>query len=59
MHRWLIGLAPFRELVSAGDARLLGPSRLARGFPTWFDMSMFGEDLRRGAARREELARAV
>jgi DNA-binding HxlR family transcriptional regulator len=56
MHRWLIGLTPFRELVSAGDARLLGPSRLARAFPTWFDMSMFAEDLRRGASRREEYA---
>jgi len=34
MHRWLIGLAPFRDLVANHHARFLGPSRLAKAFPT-------------------------
>jgi DNA-binding HxlR family transcriptional regulator len=54
MQRWLIGLAPFRELVSAGHARLLGPSRLARAFPTWFETSIFAESLHRGQDHRRE-----
>jgi DNA-binding HxlR family transcriptional regulator len=56
MHRWLIGLAPFRELVAVGHARLLGPSRLARAFPTWFDVSVFAEGLRRAELRRRDHA---
>lgn len=52
MQRWLVGLVPFRDLVAGGHARLLGPSRLARAFPTWFDTSMFAERLRRGQERR-------
>ena len=51
MHRWLVGRAAFRELVARGDARLLGPSRLARVFPTWFDTSNFSEGLRRAQLR--------
>jgi hypothetical protein len=45
--------------VAAGDARLLGPSRLARAFPGWFDMTMFAESLRRGEGRRADYAAAV
>jgi DNA-binding HxlR family transcriptional regulator len=56
MHRWLVGLVPFRELVANGDARLLGPSRLARAFPTWFNMGIFSEGLRRSDQRRKDLA---
>ncbi|HEY0869141.1 MAG TPA: helix-turn-helix domain-containing protein [Acidothermaceae bacterium] len=56
MHRWLVGRATFRDLVSKGHARLLGPSRLARAFPTWFDMTIFAEDLRRAASREEAVA---
>ena len=52
MHRWLLGLVPFDSLVSCGDVRLLGPGRLARGFPTWFDTSFFTEGLQRAEARR-------
>ncbi|MDX6245977.1 MAG: hypothetical protein QOE76_3700 [Frankiales bacterium] len=52
MHRWLAGLVPFRDLVAGGQARLIGPSRLARAFPTWFDMTLFAEGLRRGELRR-------
>jgi DNA-binding HxlR family transcriptional regulator len=52
MHRWLIGLVPFRDLVARGQARLLGPSRLARAFPTWFDTNFFADGLRRGEQRR-------
>ncbi len=58
MHRWLIGLAPFRELVAIGHARVLGPSRLARAFPTWFDVSVFAEGLRRAELRRTNRALA-
>jgi hypothetical protein len=56
MHRWLVGLVPFREMVAVGHARLLGPSRLARAFPTWFDVSFFAEGLRRGELRRTDRA---
>jgi len=52
MHRWLIGLVPFHDLVTEGHARLLGPSRLARSFPTWFDTTFFTDGLRRGDQRR-------
>jgi len=51
LYRWLAGIVPFRELVSAGDARLIGPSRLARAFPTWFRQSIFTEELRNAATR--------
>jgi len=57
MHRWLIGLVPFRDLVAKGHARLLGPSRLARSFPTWFDTTFFDEGLRRAEQRRTGSAR--
>ena len=52
MQRWLVGLVPFRDLIAHGHARLLGPSRLARAFPTWFDTSYFADSLRRGQRRR-------
>src|SRR3954468_7278537 len=39
--RWLVGILPFRELIADGPVRLLGPSRLARAFPTWFRPSPF------------------
>ena len=51
LYRWTAGITSFRELVSAGDVRLIGPSRLARAFPTWFRQSMFAEDMRRSASR--------
>jgi DNA-binding HxlR family transcriptional regulator len=52
MHRWLIGVVPFRDLLANGHARFLGPSRLARAFPTWFDTALFSDGLRRGEQRR-------
>jgi DNA-binding HxlR family transcriptional regulator len=52
MHRWLIGLVPFRDLLAHRHARFLGPSRLAKAFPTWFDTTLFTQDLRRGEQRR-------
>ncbi len=54
MQRWLIGLAPFRDLVAKGYVRLLGPSRLSRAFPNWFDTTFFAEGLRRADRRRAE-----
>jgi hypothetical protein len=53
MQRWMLGLVPFRDLVTNGCARMFGPSRLARAFPTWFDASYFAEDLHRARLRRE------
>jgi len=58
MHRWLIGLTPFGELVKQGHARVIGPSRLARAFPTWFDVSVFTPGLRRAKQRRGQEALA-
>jgi DNA-binding HxlR family transcriptional regulator len=52
MQRWLIGLVPFRDLVANGHARFLGPTRLAKAFPTWFDTTLFSHDLRRAEQRR-------
>jgi DNA-binding HxlR family transcriptional regulator len=52
MQRWLIGLVPFHDLVADGHARFLGPTRLARAFPTWFDTTQFSHDLRRAEERR-------
>jgi hypothetical protein len=51
MQRWLVGLVPFRDLIANGHARLLGPSRLARAFPTWFDTTYFAEGLHRAEQR--------
>ncbi len=56
MQRWLVGLVPFRDLIANGHARLLGPSRLARAFPTWFDTSYFAEGLRRAEQHRRRQA---
>jgi len=53
MQRWLVGLVPFRHLVAGGHARMFGPSRLARAFPTWFDTSYFADSLRRGQQLRK------
>lgn len=52
MHRWLLGLVPFRELVENRQARFAGPSRLAKAFPTWFDTTLFTRALRKGEQRR-------
>jgi DNA-binding HxlR family transcriptional regulator len=52
MHRWLIGLVPFSDLVANRHARFFGPSRLAHAFPTWFDTTLFTRSLRHGAQRR-------
>jgi DNA-binding HxlR family transcriptional regulator len=52
MHRWLLGRVPFRDLVSNGDARFLGPTRLAKAFPTWFDTATYSDAMRRGDRRR-------
>jgi len=51
MHRWLVGLVPFRDLVANGHARFLGPSRLAKAFPTWFDTTLFSRSLQRAEGR--------
>jgi DNA-binding HxlR family transcriptional regulator len=52
MYRWLMGMVSFRSLVAEGHARLIGPTRLARAFPTWFRPSAFAADLTRSAAKQ-------
>ncbi len=52
MQRWLVGLVPFDRLVAERSVRLLGPGRLARAFPTWFDTSFFQAGIDRGEQRR-------
>jgi DNA-binding HxlR family transcriptional regulator len=54
LHRWLIGLVSFRELVNDGRVRVVGPSRLARAFPGWFDVDFFAAGLRRAERRRRQ-----
>ena len=51
MYRWLMGIVPFRDLIGEGHVRLLGPSRLARAFPTWFRPSPFATQMRQSAQR--------
>jgi DNA-binding HxlR family transcriptional regulator len=53
MYKWLSGIVPFRDLIATGQARLIGPSRLARAFPTWFTSAPFGTELRQSARRLE------
>jgi DNA-binding HxlR family transcriptional regulator len=52
MHRWLVGLVPFRDLIANRHARFLGPSRLAKAFPTWFDTTLFTHSLQQGEQHR-------
>jgi DNA-binding HxlR family transcriptional regulator len=52
LQRWSVGRIDFRHLVLQGEVRVLGPSRLARSFPTWFDTSRWAESVRRGERRR-------
>jgi hypothetical protein len=56
MQRWLVGLVPFRQLTINDHARMVGPSRLTRAFPAWFDNSYFADSLRRGEQRRRREA---
>jgi DNA-binding HxlR family transcriptional regulator len=55
MYRWLMGIVPFRDLVAQGHARLLGPSRLVRAFPSWFVPSSFAADLKQSARNRDNV----
>jgi DNA-binding HxlR family transcriptional regulator len=59
MSRWLLGLVTFSELTRQGHVRQIGPSRLSRAFPSWFDNTYFVESLRRGKVRRQEAAISV
>jgi DNA-binding HxlR family transcriptional regulator len=51
MYKWIAGISPFRDLIGSGHVRLIGPSRLARAFPTWFTPHPLGEELRRSSRR--------
>ncbi|HKY14963.1 MAG TPA: helix-turn-helix domain-containing protein, partial [Microthrixaceae bacterium] len=50
MHRWLLGRAEFKDLQRSGDARLIGPTKLVRAFPTWFALSPFAADVAAAAS---------
>jgi hypothetical protein len=52
MQRWIAGRTAFPQMLARGDARLLGPSRLARAFPGWFDTSLWADGFRRADERR-------
>lgn len=45
LHRWLLGRRTIRELQRSGSVRLVGPSRLSRSFPSWFQVSPFAVTL--------------
>jgi DNA-binding HxlR family transcriptional regulator len=47
---WMFGRLTFSEILRNGDVRLVGPSRLARAFPTWFETSKFARSIGRRAA---------
>ncbi|HEX5018458.1 MAG TPA: helix-turn-helix domain-containing protein [Actinomycetes bacterium] len=51
MQQWLVGRMGFRDLTREGHARVIGPSRLARAFPSWFDTSTWTKSMARGKAR--------
>lgn len=56
LQRWLNGRADFRRLVADGQVRLVGPARLVRAFPGWFDVSRWVDDARRARQREARTA---
>jgi DNA-binding HxlR family transcriptional regulator len=52
MQQWLVGRLQFRDLVREGHARAIGPSRLVRAFPTWFDTQTWTHSMARGKRQR-------
>ena len=53
MQRWAGGARSLPRPGLNGHARILGPSRLARSFPSWFDTGYFAQGLRRADRRRQ------
>jgi DNA-binding HxlR family transcriptional regulator len=51
MQQWIVGRLGFRDLTRAGHARVIGPSRLARAFPTWFDTTTWTKSMTLGKKR--------
>ena len=56
--RWLHGRVRFPALVAAEEAHVLGPSRLVRAFPTWFETGLFADGLARRERREASVAPA-
>ena len=52
MQRWLVGHGAVPGSRRRRVRAHVGPGRLARAFPTWFDTSFFAAAIRRGDARR-------
>jgi DNA-binding HxlR family transcriptional regulator len=46
MHRWLLGWHSLADMRRAGSVRLIGPTRLARAFASWFIVTGFAKSLR-------------
>lgn len=53
MHRWVLDATSYRDLYKNGHIRFVGPSRLTRAFPTWFDTTRFMQMVGGGAASRK------
>ncbi len=51
MQQWIVGRLGFRDLTRQGYARVLGPSRLARAFPSWFETGTWTQSMARGKKR--------
>jgi DNA-binding HxlR family transcriptional regulator len=49
LHRWFLGRVTWTEARQSGGIEVLGPARLARDFPRWFQPSPFYSDVRRVA----------
>jgi hypothetical protein len=46
LHRWLLGWRSFRDLQQSGSVRFVGPTRLIRAFPSWFQTALFARSFR-------------
>ncbi|MFN0094783.1 MAG: winged helix-turn-helix transcriptional regulator [Dehalococcoidia bacterium] len=51
MHRWFLGGLSFRDMQKAGHIRFIGPSKLARAFPSWFRDGLFADTIRQFGAK--------
>ncbi|MFL6071504.1 MAG: winged helix-turn-helix transcriptional regulator [Actinomycetes bacterium] len=56
MQQWIVGRLGFRDLTREGHARVVGPSRLARAFPSWFNTGTWTESMARGKQRASAMA---
>ena len=57
LHSWFLGRVTWRDARASGAVTVLGPTRLASSFPSWFDPSAFYNEVRAAtrAQRRRHL----